>query len=65
MATTEADGISADMVINEISQGDVPVVRFDPPTSARTSQSRPVAASGTGWGYFQGRQSRDTHQNPY
>jgi hypothetical protein len=73
---TEADDITADMEITELNRRDAPAVRFNPPTSARTSRSRLGSAPARPlWRHrpnvqlrFQDgepRPGRDTHQNPY
>jgi len=63
---TEADGITPDMVITELSRRDVPVIRFNP---AGIGEDLAVSAGGSlrdgGWGCLQGRPRRDTHGNPY
>ncbi|WP_405896145.1 hypothetical protein OG272_13820 [Streptomyces sp. NBC_00104] len=45
---TEADGITADMVITELNRRDVPVVRFNPADIGEELAVSLVAASGTG-----------------
>lgn len=48
LVATEADGITADMVITELNRRDVPVVRFNPADIGEELAVSLVAASGTG-----------------